>query len=173
MIALQVAHTVFAQQRSLLGGLDAFSDRGKAKASCQVEQVPQDDAVLAPGSKTADKSAVDFDDIDLQCLEMAQRGVPSAKIIEGHPAASISERVDEMRQLANIVERCRLGDLDHKPRGAIWPIAQQRDQRAQPWPIASGSSGDVEAEPDRVMSGKFGKCPVQDVTVDQADEPGF
>ena len=68
--------------------------------------------------------AVDLDRVDRQRLQMSQRGMAGAEIVERDAAASLAQGADEARRFLNIVERRGLGDLDDHPAGDFRPVAQ-------------------------------------------------
>lgn len=60
MVALQETDAFLAQQRRLLGGLDAFRDSAEPETAGQAEQVAQNDPVFAAAREAADKGALDI-----------------------------------------------------------------------------------------------------------------
>ena len=55
MVALQVADPLRAQQRRLLGGLDAFGHRAEAEAPGQADQMAQEDVALRAAARLRTK----------------------------------------------------------------------------------------------------------------------
>src|ERR1700737_3601643 len=87
------------------------------------------DPTLRPLHQIPNKGAIDLDYVDRQDLKMPQRGVSGAEIVERDAAAEPAQRAAKA------------------PR-EFRTVAQQRHQQPQPWSVASGQPGDVEAEPD-------------------------
>src|SRR6516225_7285020 len=93
-----------------------------------------------------------------------------AKIVECDAAAGISQGVDEPGALLNIIECRSLGDFHHQATGELGPIAQPGEQRAQPYPVASGQSRHVEAHPYLGMRAELPHRFFQDEAIDEADQ---
>ena len=132
--------------------------------------MPEEDLVVGAAAEIADKGAVDLDRVDRQRLQMPQRGMPGAEIVERDTATGLAQRADKTGGFFDVVERRGFGDLDDDAARDLGAVAQLRGQGAQPRPVGGGQARDVEAEPDIGMQGKLGQCLVQHVTVDQTDK---
>ncbi len=108
---LQQPGALAPQDRGVLRGGDAFRHRLKAEPLCQPQEVAQKHLVFRAAGEIADKRAVDLDGVDSETLEMAQRGMAGAKIVERNTAAGLAERADKAGRLFDVVERRGFGDL--------------------------------------------------------------
>ena len=114
IIALEEADAFAAQDRRLLGGLDAFGHGGEAEPARQADEMAQEDLVVVVLAEIAHEGAVDLDGVDGERLEVAQRGEAGAEIVERDAAAQLAQRSHEARAFLDVVQRRRLGDLDHQ-----------------------------------------------------------
>src|SRR5216683_3254191 len=112
------------------------------------------------------KRTIDLNNVDRQDLQMPQRGVAGAKIIECDTAPQHAQRVDKARRFLYVAKRCGLRDLDDEAARELGTVAQQRHQRAQPRSIARGQPGDVEAEPDIRVRCELLNRPLESIAVD-------
>src|ERR1700738_152154 len=96
-------------------------------------------------SQIPNKGAIDLDYVDRQDLKMPQRGVSGAEIVERNAAAEPAQRVDKARRLLYVGECGRFRDLDDQAPREFGTVAKLRYQQPQPWTVASGQPGDVEA----------------------------
>ena len=111
------------------GRLDTLRDGGKTEPVGETHEVAQEHLVVVVLAEIADEGAVDLDGVDGERLKVAQRGEAGAEIVERDAAAEIAQRADETRRFLDVVQRRRLGDLDHEPAGDIGLAAQQRGRR--------------------------------------------
>ena len=130
----------------------------------------QKNLVVRAAREIVDERTVDLDGIDGQALQVAQRRMAGAEIVERDAAAGVAQRADEPGRFLDIVERRGFGDLDNEARGDVGPVAHLRDQRAQPRPIGRGQARNVEAEPDGGMSVELRHHHIEDIAVDQPDK---
>ncbi len=173
MITLKIADTLGTQQGCLFGALDAFCYGGQSEALGKTEEMAEKDPTLRPLCQIPHKGTIDLDNVDRQDLEMPQRGMPGAKIIECDTAAQPAQGVDKARRFLYIAKRCSFRDLDNEAARELGTVTQQRHQRPQPRPIASGQPGDVEAEPDVRVRREFLDCPFESVAVYGSDQTEF
>ena len=97
MITLEVGDTFRAQQRRVLGVLNAFGHCGQTEALDETEKMAKKNPGLRPARQISDQRAIDLDDVDRQDLKMPQRGVASAKIVERNAAPGTAKSVDKAR----------------------------------------------------------------------------
>src|SRR5690348_3253895 len=82
IVALHVADALAAQDRGLTGGLDTFGDGMEPEALGKPQQMAEEHLVVGAAAEIADEGAVDLDGVDRQGLQMPQRGVAGAEIVE-------------------------------------------------------------------------------------------
>jgi hypothetical protein len=66
----------------LLFGLDPFSDDPHSQVVGKAHDRAGRDPVVAPGAKVPDEGAVDLEGIDLESVEVTERGVAGAEVVE-------------------------------------------------------------------------------------------
>src|SRR5437763_6926378 len=101
----------------------------------------EENLVVGAAAEIADKGAVDLDGVDRERLQMPQRGVAGAEIVERDATPGLAQRADKARGLFNVVERRGLGNLDDDAARDFGAVAQLRGQRAQPRPGSGGQAG--------------------------------
>src|SRR6266480_5628448 len=95
MVALQIVDPLGAQHGCVLGVLDAFGDRAQAETLGEAEQVAQKNAISRAVREISDKRAVDLYNVHRQALQVSQRGMPGAEIVERDATAGITQGVDK------------------------------------------------------------------------------
>src|SRR6516162_6548836 len=113
--ALEITNPLGAQQFRVLGALDAFGHRAQPEALGEADQMTQKDLVFRAVGKVLNKRPIDLHDVDRESLQVPQRGVPGAKVIERDAAARMTQRVDEAGRLFDIIESRGFGDFDDEP----------------------------------------------------------
>jgi len=169
MVTLKIADPFGAQQRRVLGVLDAFGHRSRPEPVDETEQMTEKNSGLRPAREIANQRAIDFDDIDRQHLKMPQRGMAGTKIVKRNAASGLAQCGDKARRFCDVTQCCGLRDFDDEAAGDVAAVTQQRSQRPQPRPIASGHPGNVQAEPDFRVSGELLDRFSENVAVNQAD----
>src|SRR5437764_15196637 len=140
IVALHVTDAFAAQDRGLAGGLDTFGDSMESEAFGEPQQMTEEHLVVGAAAEVADKGAVDLDRVDRQRLQMPQRGMPGAEIVERDTATGLAQRADKTGGFFDVVERRGLGDLDDDAARDLGTVAQLRGQGAQPRPVGGGQA---------------------------------
>src|SRR6185312_9573060 len=71
--------------------------------------------VVAVVRQVADEQAVDLEHVDLEVLEVGERGEAAAEIVQAQGAAGVPQRVDEALGVAQVGNGGRLGQLHQQP----------------------------------------------------------
>src|SRR3546814_7456785 len=98
--------------------------------------------------------------VDGECRQGMEGGEAGAEVVERHRAAERPERRDEARRLVDVLQRCRLGDLDDESGGDIATLLQARDQAAEPRPLGGGEAGDVDGQRGATIALQLSDCEV-------------
>src|SRR5579859_2815637 len=69
------------QQRELLVGFDSLRRHGQTQRFSQLQHAPDDCRVLHVIAQTADKGSIDFERIEWKLLQIGERRIPRAKVI--------------------------------------------------------------------------------------------
>ncbi len=88
----------------------------------------QKDPIFRAVCEISDERAIDLHDVDRQSLEVPQRCVAGAKIVEGDAAARMAQRIDKPRSFLDVVECRRFGDFDDETARKFGPVPQQGHQ---------------------------------------------
>ena len=72
----------------------------------------QKNSIFRAVREVSDERAVDLDRVHRQALQVPQRGVSGAEIVQRDAAASITQGIDEPGALFDVVERRGLGNFD-------------------------------------------------------------
>ena len=90
-IALQQMRAMTAQIIFLLQGFHAFGHHGQAQLGSQLQDAVQDIGRQAVTADAGHKTAVDFQFVHIQLLQIGQAGMPGAKIVDGNTHAQIMQ----------------------------------------------------------------------------------
>ncbi len=100
-----------------LGGalvLDALGDDPQAQVVTQVDGAADDGHVAGLG-ELLDEPLVDLELVDGQPLQVAQRGVPGAEVVDRDLDAEHVQPAEDARALRGVGHQPALGDLEHEP----------------------------------------------------------
>ena len=100
------------QEFVLLFGFDAFAERVDAEFFRHVDDGFEDDAGLRLRVEVAQESHVNLEEVELEVLEVVQRGVATAEVVHPELEPGIVEALDFVAQEFVVVIEGALGDLD-------------------------------------------------------------
>src|SRR5919109_2791748 len=83
VIALPELAAQLAQVLELLGALDALGDRLQAHPEAELDDRAREGAVLCAAGDGGDEALVDLQRVDGEALQIAQRRVPGAEVVDG------------------------------------------------------------------------------------------
>ena len=112
----------------LRGFLDALGGRLHAERMGEFGDRADDRAGAVAGQQVLDEAAVDLDLVEREALQIAQRRIAGAEIVERDADAERAQRVEQLQGRVAAFEEDRFGDLDLEPRWreARWPPARRR-----------------------------------------------
>jgi hypothetical protein len=84
-IALRQLGTEVPEQLGLPNGLDALRDDRQVKRPCEVEDRRGEVRLATALGQRTDEASVDLDLVDRQLVQVAERGVPGAEVVERQP----------------------------------------------------------------------------------------
>ena len=115
-VALDLADAELADQVQVVVGLDAFGGGVHAERFGQRDD-GADDGAVAVGRRggAADEALVDLDLVERRLLQIAERAVAGAEIVEREPDAEILEPGEGVVGAVALGEEHALGDLELEP----------------------------------------------------------
>ncbi len=116
-VALKGMASKTAEKQRLHLGLHALGYRRNAKIAGNVQDGLDDDAIILVGLQVVDERAIDLERVDRQALQMRQRGIARAKIIESDLDAECFQRGERHVDFGDIVEHDVFGKLDREAAG--------------------------------------------------------
>ena len=123
-IALHFRTAEFAQQVALLLGLDAFGGRRHVAIGGDVHHRLHDAGRAFRLGDVGDEAAVDLDLVERKTLQIAQRGIAGAEIVERNADADGAKVVQNGQRRLVVADEHGLGDLELQParrRGRMRP----------------------------------------------------
>src|ERR1700712_595627 len=77
-----------------------------------MEDRPDDDAVVGVGGEIADEGAVDLELVAVEVLEVGERGIAGAEVVESEADAQLIDLADRLAGARRVGHRHLLGDLE-------------------------------------------------------------
>ena len=118
-----------AQLHQLRGFLDALGRGLDAERMGELGDRMDDRARAVAGQQVVDEAAVDLELVEREALQIAERRIAGAEIVERDADAERAQRVEQLQRRFAALEEDRFGDLDLEPvRGeaAVGERAQDR-----------------------------------------------
>jgi hypothetical protein len=97
-VALELVAVVVQQEPELLLRLDALGDHAQSEAVRHQDDSRGDRRVVRVCRQVVHKRAVDLQPVDPESLEVAQRGVPRAEVVDGDADAHLADLVQDARR---------------------------------------------------------------------------
>ncbi len=97
-------------------GLDPLGHHRKAQGVTELDHGLDDRRILGVEAEAADEGPVDLDLLDGEPLQICERGVPSAEVVDGQVEAEVAQTAQGHRGQLGIGHEGGLGDL--QPQGA-------------------------------------------------------
>ena len=116
------------QRGELFVVLDPLGD------SAQAELVPDPhdrarQARFLGRAEQLDERAIDLEDVDWEAVEVAQRGVAGAEVVDRQRDAELAQCLQHTERLGALIDQHRLGDLEHERARFESGLAQDREDR--------------------------------------------
>src|SRR6185369_4800410 len=86
-----------AQRSQLVDSLDPFRDDLQSECLGELDDRPDEHRAFAVCPEAVDERSIDLEDVDGEAIEIAQRRVASAEVVDGEPDAvrsQLAEGVD-------------------------------------------------------------------------------
>ena len=106
----------------------------------------------------------------MQHLQIAERGVAGAEIVDRNAAAQIAQLRHELGVLLEMMQRRGFGEFDIEARRDILVGADVVDEAVEPGGIAGRGTRDVDAQMDARIGAQGFDRDLQRAAVDQADD---
>ena len=110
-IALAVVAAEILQQRKLGLGFDAFGDHFLFEALGERDDRLQDLGIFAAFADAVNERAVDLERVERQAVQIAERRIARAKIVDAELDAELLEPVEHIDRVLGVFHRGALGDL--------------------------------------------------------------
>ena len=95
--------------------LDAFGNDAEVEGATQLDDRFDDGPVAGVGVDALHEGLVELEEVDRQVLELGERGVPRAEVVDGHLDAERLEAPQDACRLLGLLQHGVLGDLDAEP----------------------------------------------------------
>ena len=92
--------------------LDALRRRFDVERVGELGDRADNRARAVAGEQVLDEAPVDFQFVEREALQVAQRRIASAEIVQGNPDAERAQRMQQLERRIAALEEDRLGDLD-------------------------------------------------------------
>ena len=116
VVALRELASDTAERVALELGLDPFGDDDKVERGGQRDDRGCEGPVGGARVDRGDEAPVDLEDVDGELMEIAERRVAGAEVIDGDPHSEGAERAEREDAPVGVAHECRLGDLEHEGR---------------------------------------------------------
>ena len=148
-------------------GLDALGHRLQPEAFRQVDQRPHEQLVVLALVQVLHELAVDLDAVDVEHLQVAERGVAGAEVVERQLGADLAQHAAQPHGLLDVLHRRRLGDLDGEPGGDLLVGADAAHQLADGARIDRGQARHVHRQVQVRRRAQFGQRHLHGPQVEQ------
>src|ERR1700691_3186008 len=126
IVALRVLATENLQLGELLSSLHALRDYIDAKIVGQRHNGADDLQTIRVQANPADKGAVDLEGLNLQMLQLAQRGVTSAEIVDVQTDMQVPQARQQRGDVVRVLHHGAFGNLEAQSEAAAaWPTLPQ------------------------------------------------
>ena len=109
-VAAEVAHAL-----EILGGLDALGGDDHAEALGELDDRLDDRDILRPRAGFADEAAVDLQFVEHRLVQIADRRIAGAEIVERDADAERAQALQHVERRAVVAEEHALGDFELDP----------------------------------------------------------
>ena len=128
------------QRLGLGGALDALGDGHQPERVRDLHDGP-DEQRARPGEDVAHERAVDLQQVDRELLEVGERRVAGAEVVDGEPHAEVAQPPEPDGRRGRVLHQRALGDLEDQPVGLEAAAAEQRlDPVGEPRRRAAGAA---------------------------------
>src|SRR4029079_16422694 len=178
VVTLHLVARAFAQERLLLGRLDAFGDDRQAQGLTHRDDRLGNRAIFRVARDLADEGAVDLQRVDREALQMRERRVARAEIVDREPDTERLDRAQNLHGALGVVHDHAFRDLDLEQRRIHSGLAQNAVDLAREPFVVQLAHRQVHRHlygrqssllPRDVLSARR----AQDPSADRHDQPGL
>ena len=105
-----------AEPEEVLGRLDALGDDPEPQTMCELDGRVDDRLVASIRLHAGDERPVDLEDVCREVLELTERGVSDAEVVDGYANALVDESLEHLARAHAVGEQNALRDLELEPR---------------------------------------------------------
>ena len=124
MEALRLVAAQRAQVVEHVRALDALGDDLEPEAAREVDRGAHDQQVVDVADDAGDERAVDLDLVERQPLEVGERGVAGAEVVEREPDAERAQPVEHLVGAPGVGHDRVLGQLARQPLAGHAPVRE-------------------------------------------------
>ncbi len=137
-----------------LGALDSLGDDVEAEVPGEIDRRADDRRVVRIVDHVGDEGAVDLELVDGQALEVRERRVAGAEVVDGKPDARLAEHREHLAGTERVSHEGALGDLELETAGLDAPAMEKSDHVVREVEIEQVRDGDVDGHvnPDPLVS---------------------
>ena len=135
-----------AEARQLQRRLQALGDDGDAERVAEVDDGLDDRRVLGVEAEAGDEPTVDLDRLDREPLEVRERGVAGAEVVDREVQAQAAQVAQGDRRRLDVGEQCGLGDLQPQRIGGDAGLAEHFADEARERRVDDLASADVDGD---------------------------
>ena len=128
-------------------GRVALGRDGQPKAAAQLDGRADDRLVLGVRVHVDDERLVDLDLVDLELLELGQRGVAGAEVVDRAPDAHCMERAEDLARALDVGDDLALGYLELEAVGWKLPAVEQPQDARRKVAVEQAVRREVHAHP--------------------------
>ena len=172
-MSLQIGDAPVGEHARRLGVLDPFGHRLDAEMARQIDERAHEKPVVRGARQILDESAVDFQMVDVQRPEIAERCVARAEIVHGDFQAEPFHRADQPARRLDVGYRQRLGDLDGQALRAAGPGGEGVGELRRPFHIIDAGGRYVDRQFRLRVLREAIERQFQHALVDEMGEPDF
>src|SRR6202035_3278477 len=130
-VPLSLGTPACLEARKLPGIFNAFGRRRQAEAARKPEDRLDDHLAFMVGVEAIDETAIDLDLVEMQLLQLSERRITGAEIIESDAHPRVPQLIDHLPRHLEIIHERALGDLKLEPT-RIESAVREDVQNAQP-----------------------------------------
>src|SRR5690606_38094335 len=137
----------------------AFGDDVDAGAAGQADDGLHDGQVVGVVGQAGDEAAVEFEYVDRQALEVGQRGVTGAEVVQGDRDAEGAQAGEGLGGDFDVGQQGAFGQLQAQARGRQAACGERAVDVVDQAGLGELARGQVDAQPGRVAVGRHRPLP--------------
>ena len=170
--ALRILAADRPQERRVLGRLDPLGDDLLAKFMCQRHDGADDDRIAVAFAARLDQGLVDLDRVEGKTVQVGERGITGAEIVERQMDAGFLEEIEDVRGLLRVLHDERFGDLEAQRFALNGGGADEMPDLLHQVGLDQLPAGDVDGNEQRLPRSRQVLLPARDVVDGAAENIG-